>query len=44
MGCHKYEKKNSDACALADSASSFSNYVVLDAQILVYLEELEEEA
>jgi len=38
------EEKNSEACALPDSASSFSNYVVLDAQILVFLEELEEEA
>jgi hypothetical protein len=44
IGCHKYEEKNSDVCALPDSASSFSNYVMLDAKILVFLEELEEEA
>jgi hypothetical protein len=35
IGCHKYEEKNSEACALPDSASSFSNYVVFEAQILV---------
>ncbi len=44
IGCHKYGEKNSEACALPDSASSFSNYVVFEAEILVFLEELEEEA